>query len=260
MIANARMYSVAPAAAQAWRELLGWVLERAGLAPDWTVIEHAAPAPLPALWDRADAGCVFMCGLPFAQRRPQPIALAAPLPSPARYAGQSRYATDLVVRVDSPWQRIEDSFGGRLGWTETHSQSGCQAAAWYLRPHAAQQAGPLHRRVGPLVTPRKVLQALLDREIDIGPLDSYAHDLLRLHEPALAAQVRTLATTEFTPMPLLVAAPDTEPTAVQALRQALLAVGEEPVLQPLRQALLLDGFAAVRPADYDLLARRVRAD
>lgn len=254
MIANARMYSLTPAAAQAWRELLGWVLARAGLAPPWHVIDHPAPAPLPTLWDRPDAGCVFMCGLPFATRRPQAIPLAAPVPSPARYAGLPRYATDLVVRADAPWQTLEDTVDARLGFTETHSQSGCQAVAWHLRGWPDR-----HRRIGPLVTPRRVVQALIDREIDVGPLDSYAHDLLRHHEPALAAQLRTLATTAFTPMPLLVAARQTEPQAVQALRSALLGVADEPSLRPQREALLLTGFRWVAAEDYAVLAQRLDA-
>ena len=256
MIANARMYSVAPAAAQAWRELLAWVLARAGLAPGWTVIDHPAPAPLPALWDRADAGCVFMCGLPFALRRPQAIPLAAPVPSPARYAGLPRYASDLVVRADSPWRTIEDSFGAKLGFTETHSQSGYQAGAWYLRRFADHHPKPLHQQVGPLVTPRRVLQAVIDGEIDLGPLDSYAHDLLDRHEPALAGRIRTLATTAFTPLPLLVATPQTDPQAVRRLREALLAVGDELALAGLRDELLLSGFAAVRAEDYEILVQR----
>jgi len=37
-IANARMYSATPAVKQAWKEVLGWALRRAGL--DWPLVDH----------------------------------------------------------------------------------------------------------------------------------------------------------------------------------------------------------------------------
>ncbi|MBL8670191.1 MAG: ABC transporter permease, partial [Alphaproteobacteria bacterium] len=60
LIANARMYSVAPGAAAAWKRLFAWLKERSGI--DLQVIDHAFPAPLDALWARPDLACTFMCG------------------------------------------------------------------------------------------------------------------------------------------------------------------------------------------------------
>ncbi len=260
MIANARMYSVSPPATAAWRSLLGWVVQRAGLGEQFNVIDYPPPAPLPELWDRSDVGCVFMCGLPFAQREPQAIALAAPVPSNPAGENLPRYRSDLIVSADSPFQRIEDSFGSRLAYTEWHSQSGHHAVAHFLK--AYQRPERLHlyaQTIGPLTTPRRVLSAILEGQADVGPLDSYAHDLLRLHEPELLSQVRTLASTEFTPMPLLVAAPHTEASVVSALRAALLAVEAEPSLADVRQALALTRFALVQARAYEVLAQRAAA-
>lgn len=62
-VANARMYSVNPAVAGAWKSMFGWLSEQSGVQLD--VIDHAFPAPLSELWSRADIACVFMCGFPF---------------------------------------------------------------------------------------------------------------------------------------------------------------------------------------------------
>jgi ABC-type phosphate/phosphonate transport system substrate-binding protein len=51
-----------------------------------------------------------------------------------------------------------------------------------------------------------VIDALLADEIDIGPLDSYALDLMLHHQPDLASQIRIVATTDPAPIPFLVAA------------------------------------------------------
>src|SRR5258706_12766915 len=99
MIANARMYSIAPAAGVAWRALLEWVLGRAGLG--WDIIDHPAPVPLAALWSRDDLGAALMCGLPYSLREPQPQLIVVPIPSPRRYAGRAQYMTDLAVRAES---------------------------------------------------------------------------------------------------------------------------------------------------------------
>jgi hypothetical protein len=130
MIANARMYSVAPGAATAWREVLGWALGRAGL--NWPLIEHAAPTPIAELWARKDLGCAFICGLPYSSAPSNYQLLAAPVPSSARYGGRAVYFTDLVVRADSPLTSLEETFGGSLAYTVKDSQSGYNAVRYHL--------------------------------------------------------------------------------------------------------------------------------
>ena len=49
-----------------------------------------------------------------------------------------------------------------------------------LAPFARDRGGTLFEAtVGPLVTPRRVVEAIVSGEADAGPLDSYFHDLLR---------------------------------------------------------------------------------
>src|SRR5512146_1226055 len=104
------MYSVTSAAKQAWERILSWAADHAGL--QWELYEYGAPAALSALWSRADLGCVMMCGLPYSQRRPRPTLVAAPVPSCDRYLGKPIYFTDIAVRADAPFARLEDTFGG----------------------------------------------------------------------------------------------------------------------------------------------------
>jgi hypothetical protein len=79
-VANARMYSINPAAATAWKELFGWLAQEAGV--DLRVIDHAFPAPLSELWSRPDLGCGFICGsrtlLPRIDRAQLPRPFRAP--------------------------------------------------------------------------------------------------------------------------------------------------------------------------------------
>ena len=252
LIANARMYAVNATVAAAWRTLLEWVIARAGV--ECEVIDYPAPAPLPAMWERPDVACVFMCGYPIANARPAPRILAAPVPDPARYGGEPIYCTDIVARADSPMRQITDTFGRRFAFTTIDSQSGYQAPRRFLAPFAHDRGGPLFEStVGPLVTPLRVVEAVLSGEADAGPLDSYFHDLLRLQEPALAAQLRVLASTRLTPIPALVAASTLPDALAQRLTAALLAVADADELTPIRAALQLRGFAAVDAEAYATL-------
>ncbi len=257
-VANARMYSATPSVKADWKQLLDWVLARAGLP--WDVIDYDAPAPLSTLWDRDDLGLAMMCGLPFAQRAVRPTLVAAPLPSPARYGGRPVYFTDIVVRTGAPYRTLEDTFGGVLGYTLADSMSGGVAPRHYLERYRTADRPRLYRRaVGELIHARGVIEALAEGRIDVGPLDSYYHDLLRQREPDFAAQVRTIASTPALPIPPLVATAALTAGELARLRAALLATATAPELAPLMQDLLLAGFAVPDPADYQPLAAMAAA-
>jgi len=252
-VCNARMYSATPAVKADWQQLLQWTMARADF--DGELIEHGAPAPLSALWARDDLGLAMMCGLPFSLRTPRPTLVAAPIPSPARYGGRAIYFTDIVVRADAPYGALEDTFGGVAGYTLADSLSGGVAFANHLQPFRTPQRPRLYRKsVGNLIHPRGVIEALAQGRIDVGPLDSYYHDLLRRHDPAFAAQVRTLASTQPLPIPPFIATKALSADDLRRLRDALGAAGSDASIAPLMERLLLRGFAFPTSADYQPLA------
>ena len=251
MIVNARMYSVAPAAKAAWREVLEWVLERASVRMEF--VDQEPPATLADLWARGDLGCAMMCGLPYSHRLPRPILLAAPVPTPERYANRPVYFTDVAVRADSPFENLEDTFGHVVGYTLTDSMSGCVALRRHLLQFRRPGDEPLYGKVvGELVNARGIIQALLDRRIDAGPLDGYVFDLIRHNDPAFAANVRIVAVTEAAPMPPIIATAALDPDTVGRLRGAFAAVEGADDLAQARAALLLRRFAVPEASSYDV--------
>lgn len=241
MIVNARMYSATPQAKAAWKALFREVLERAQL--DWEILDYDPPAPLAALWARQDLGAAMMCGLPYSQRKPRPTLVAAPVPAAARYQGRPIYFTDIAVRADSPYRKLEDTFGGTVGFTLPDSLSGHVA----LRRHLASYGFNRYRKVvDGLLNARQVIEALDARRIDVGPVDSYYFELLRKDAPDFASKVRIIGSTPAAPIPPLVATAPLPAGTLQRLRESLLASGA-------REALLLKGFAVPAPSDYDQL-------
>ena len=241
-IANARMYAVAPGAEAAWQALIAHVAAEAGVALDYR--PYPAPLPLEDLWRRPDLGLVQMCGYPIALGIADVVPIAAPIPALPWAGGRALYRSDLIVRADSPFQRLEDSFGHRTGWTVAHSHSGFNAWRHHLLQEDAYSA------VTGLVTARRVLDSVLEGSIDIGPLDAYWHALIARHRPDLTAGIRVLESTDLAPMPAFVAAPGLPAAAVARLRAALVAAATRPWFPAVAEPLLLAGFAPVTGADF----------
>ncbi|MDQ0140034.1 phosphate/phosphite/phosphonate ABC transporter substrate-binding protein [Cupriavidus necator] len=249
MIANARMYAVTAPAEQAWRALLAHVSGRAGVALPY--VEHAAPAPVRELWQRPDLGCAFMCGYPYASATVTPQLLAAPVPALPRYGGRPVYFSEFIVRADASVQTLEQTFGKRLACMLPESNSGYNAPRHYLMRLAPAGTPALYRpAAAPTPTPRQVIDAVLAGEAEVGVVDSYVLDLLRRYEPALAAQLATLAHTPAAPIPPLVASAQADPRQCARVRAALLALHADAAGTALLAMLGLARFAAVQPADY----------
>jgi ABC-type phosphate/phosphonate transport system substrate-binding protein len=244
------MYNAVPRAAQAWRALFGRAFADAGVAID--VIEHGWPDPIADLWSKPDLCGAFMCGWPFLRGRMQ--AIAAPVPSPPRYAGLPRYCSEFLAREESGWTTLEETFGHRFGWMAADSQSGFNAPRAHLARYVTAQRPSLYAEVrGPLGAPMKALEALQRREVDVTALDSFFLDLCRHHEPARLAGIRCVATTPWTPIPLLVAAPGIDREVVERLRGALVALHARPEYTPLLAEALVTRFVAPDIPSYGVL-------
>ncbi len=278
MIANARMYSVSAQAGAVWWALLSRILAQAGVPA--TVIDHPAPAALEDLWSRPDLAAVFMCGLPFSRTQPQPVLIAAPIPSPPEFRGAPAYWSDFVVREDSAFRTVPDTFGRRIAFTVPGSQSGCVAALAYLmaahrelvvgaaprpRSEPPSRAGlpqaPLFSEIiAPTITPLGALAAVVDGAAEIAPIDSYALRLLRRYRPDLTSAVRVVGQTLPTPIPPLVAsAASASEKELGALQSAFLQAHHNPSQKSLMAELLLLAFSRPDPNAYAVLRERFDA-
>lgn len=248
-ILNARMYAVTPQIEAGWRELLEDISRAADLT--YRYLPYPAPQPLEPLWSRPDLGAVLMCGYPIALQLAPVIPLAAPIPRADWAAGRAVYRTDLIVRRDAPYARLEDTFGARAGYTVAHSQSGFNAWRHHLLRHRTPQRPALYgEMVGNLITARNVLDQVRDGRIDIGPLDAYWHLLIARSAPQLTAGIRVLASTEVAPMPAFVAAAGTPADHVARLKAAFLGAASRAQFARFGEMLQIEGFAVVDAAAY----------
>ncbi len=249
-VANARMYAVTPDVESAWRSLLERVAAEADVALEY--LPYPAPQPLEHLWSRPDLGAVLMCGYPIALQLAPVQPIAAPISRAPWAAGRAVYRTDLIVRADAPYRQLEDTFGGRAGWTVAHSHSGFNAFRHHLLAYRTPQRQRLYSgMVGNLVTARNVLDAVRERRIDVGPLDAYWHMLIARHAPKLCEGVRVLTSTALAPMPAFVAAAEVPASVVARLRGAFTSAAKKPWFAGLAEPLMLGGFAEATRAVFD---------
>jgi ABC-type phosphate/phosphonate transport system substrate-binding protein len=187
-------------------------------------------------------------------------AIAVPIPAAVRYGGLPRYCSEFLVREESGWKSLEETFGHRFGWMAPNSQSGFNAPRAHLARYVSAERPALFSDVvGPLGTPALSLQALRERQVDAIALDSFYLDLLRHHEPAALDGIRCVATTDWTPMPLLVASPAVPHAVVEKLRHQLLQAAKDSAYAPLLAAACVKGFAAADPAEYRALEAMAQA-
>jgi len=235
-----------------WRQLLSAIIAHARVSA--TVMDYPAPAPLADLWSRSDKAAVFMCGLPFSLAEPQPVLMAAAIPSPPEFQGQPQYWSDFVVREDGAFRTLEDTFGARIAFTVPDSQSGCLAALSHFMT-LPPRSTPLYREViPPTITPLGNVAAVVEDRADVAPIDAYSLRLLRAYRPDLTARIRVVAKTAPTPIPPLVAS-----QAVPALQAAFLEAHQIDSIKPLMDKLLLQGFARPDAGAYGVLKERLTA-
>lgn len=247
-----RLYNMGEQVTDFWRRLAGEVARISGIGLRFEIFPF--PHDIMDVWGRPDLGCTFICGRPFALGGMRHKPIAVPLrvhPS----GSASRYHTKLLVRADSGFQTLEDTFGGRLGLTVHHSLSGYLAVKRHLAMFAPPSGKPVYaEEVGDLHISANSLKALAENRVDVVPLDGYCHELLERHAPEKLAHTRVIAETRDYPMPFMAASPTVSDADCDALRQGLFAAAALPAMRPVLTGLGLAGFAVPDIAEYAGLA------
>ncbi|MEI6457665.1 MAG: PhnD/SsuA/transferrin family substrate-binding protein [Pseudomonadota bacterium] len=252
------MYAVTASVEAVWQRLLTHIA--ADAAVDLTYMPYPAPQPLEALWQRADLGCVLMCGYPIALRLAPVIPIAAPIPAMAWAGGRAVYRSDLIVRADAPFRTLEETFGHRAAWTVQHSHSGFNAFRHHLLRYRSATRPQLYRAMVPdQITARAILDGVREGRFDVGPLDAYWHWLIARHAPNITAGIRVLESTDLAPMPAFVAGAAMPADAIMRLKAAFAGAAAQPWFVTCKDALGLTGFASVDQQDFALTLERDRA-
>ena len=217
------MYNAVPRAAQAWRALFERVFaETRRRHPHRS--STAGRTPIDALWREPELCCAFMCGWPFVRSGEH-----AGDRRTGAFAAALRGLAALLQRVPGARGSAAGARSRRrsaiasAGW-RTNSQSGFNAPRAHLAKFvdAATPRVVCARFAGRWARRARALEALARRR---GGRDRAGQLLPRPLPPSRAGEarpaLRCVATTPWTPIPLLVAAPGVDAkTVVARLRRA----------------------------------------
>ncbi len=207
-----------------------------------------------------DSGVIdlaWICGTPYVRRvdtlQPTVTLLVAPVQAAARYGGRPVYFSDVVVRAQSPLHHFADLRGRRWGYNEPNSHSG-----YFLFRSYLVERGETTAFFGQIVETgghQQSLALILGGQLDASAIDSTVLDLLLRDDPALATDIRLIATLGPSSGPPWVASLQLEATLREQVRAALLAAHTQQRGQAALAAGGLARFAAVDDQDYNDIRR-----
>lgn len=203
----------------------------------------------------------FVCGLPYVMlhdRDAPPVhLLAAPVMKAARYQGEPKYYSDLIVKRDSPIQSIHELRGRTYVFNEEISNSGYNMPRWRLL-----QLGLRDGFFGQVVrsgSHEESIRMVATGRADASFVDSLVLEYDQTHGLGVADQVRVIESIGPAGIPPVVVSDKVAPDLRDRLQGALLRMHEDPQGREILDRALVDRFVEVDDDDYDDIREMIRA-
>jgi phosphonate transport system substrate-binding protein len=206
-----------------------------------------------AMLATGDIEVACVCGLPyvFSQELPTPPTrlMAVPIPLEPRYKGRPIYYSDIIVRVDSPYQRVEDLKGRVWAYNDELSNSG------YNLPRAFLIRKRLHKGfLGKIIrtgSHEESIRAVATGEADVSAVDSLVLDYERFRGSEYARKVRVIHSLGPSGIVPVVASRKMSPERFEAVRRALLEMHTTPEGRAILRKARLLRFETADDSLYD---------
>jgi len=198
---------------------------------------------------RGKLDVAWVCGLPYVERITRLSLVAVPL-----YQGAPLYRSYLIVpRDNTNTQSWADLPPGVFAFSDLDSNSGYLYPRWAMRK-AGIDVETHFRKTFFTGGHREVVEAVAVGLADVGAVDGYVWETLRINHPELTADTRVVAQSETFGFPPIVARDDLPDAEIRELRRVLVAMPDDPKGQWILRQFNLDGFVEVEPTLYDSIA------
>jgi phosphonate transport system substrate-binding protein len=232
---------LAPEIEPVYRAVLDMAGHRLGLRITLEAAEDYALAP--------QADLAFICGLPYALASDALEALAAPVLQGARYQDRPIYYSDVVVRRDSSATSFDSLRGCAWAYNEPLSQSGCGIVCGTLAQRG--ENATFFGRVSRAGFHGRALQMVATGEADGAAIDSQLLAVILRDDPALAGQIRVVATLGPSTIQPLAASRWLDASLRRDLQAALADLHMDEAGRALLNRAFIDRYVPVGDRDYD---------
>lgn len=195
----------------------------------------------------------FVCSLPYvllARRRHPPVeVVAAPVLMGERYGGRPVYFSDVIVRRDSPTRSFRDLRGGVWAYNEPMSHSGHGVVRFHLA--RLGETGRFFGRVVEAGFHQIAIEMVRDGGVDAAAIDSQVWEVAVRDDATLAVDLRVVESLGPSTIQPVTVARRLPAELRRGIREALLAMGDDPAAREGLALGLVERFVAVTDADYD---------
>lgn len=195
----------------------------------------------------------FVCGAPYVvlHDRPQPAAnlLVAPIMKHPRYAGQPKYYSDLIVRKDSAFQKLEDLKGRAYAYNEEASNSG-----YNLPRYRLAKAGYTNGFFGTVTrsgSHEESIRMVATGKADASYVDSLVLEFDQQRGEQHANAVRVIDSVGPAGIPPVVISTKSAPQLTAQIARVLVAMNTHSEGRKILDEALVERFAEVGNENYD---------
>jgi phosphonate transport system substrate-binding protein len=249
---------LAPGVEPLYAFLAAYLADRVGRRPEFTVAETYERCA-----QDIDDVC-FVCSVPYllfadAGRIDMEV-VAAPVLRGDRYGGRPIYFSDVIVAATSPHRSFADLRGATWAYNEPFSHSGYITVLNHLATLGADRS--YFASMVEAGFHQEAIRMVADGRVDAAAIDSQVLDIERHDDPALAGAVRIVGTIgPSTIQPVVISRSRLTEAERQAITDALLGAGDDPIARDVLDAALVERFVPMTAASYDdirAMYRRVR--
>lgn len=207
-------------------------------------------ADVHAQWQADDLLLSQACGYPFVTLLQGKVQLVGTFAYDAPGVQGIYCRSQLICRANDARNALEEFAGSTLAFNDTISQSGYNALRALVASTTTQR--PFFAKSIDTGAHYRSMEAVRTGQADMASIDpvSWAH--WQRSNPQHCAQLRVFGETESYPGLPLVTSLQTPPEVLQALRHALHALAHEAGYATVRAPLLITGFEATQPDEYQV--------
>jgi phosphonate transport system substrate-binding protein len=195
----------------------------------------------------------FVCGLPYVILHDRPAAaaslIAAPVMKASRYGGKPKYYSDLIVKKDSKFEKLEDLKGATYVFNEEISNSGYNLPLY--RMAKAELAGKFFGNVLRSGSHEESIRMVASGKADASYVDSLVLEYDQQRAEPNSTGVRVIDSVGPAGIPPIVASAKAAPDASAKLQAAMLAMHENEKGRKILDDLLVARFEKVDDSNYD---------